>query len=113
MCCLNNLKTLLGVFERFVFVTHTKRREFLLIQEQTNRIAHEFAHIKDGHLESCTREETCDCKAYIYNAPKDLVDEIIDIINVPYCMNFGPFHYINRYTTCKYCTHETINPNTF
>lgn len=106
MCCLNNLKSLLSVFERFVAVTRIKRNQFLDVQTKANFIVYMIEHVKDGHLEPCTREEMCECKEYIYKAPKDLVDEIIDIMAVPYAMNFGSFHYIDRYTTCKYCTHD-------
>jgi hypothetical protein len=94
MWCLNNLLAILSVFERFVSVTHTKRKEFFVIQKRIKHFTLEMSKIREGHLKTCIIEKNkvCKCKEYIYTTSKEIINDIVDIIEVPYAMNFGYIH---------------------
>lgn len=105
MCCLDNLISLLWKFESYTSITHKKRREFLIFQQRFNDFNSLLSKVKEGHLHTCTDDISCSCKEFIRSTPKEMINEIIDTIAVPYAMNFGRLVYLTQYSTCKYCIH--------
>lgn len=113
--CLDILKSAMNVFGTFIVYNNVKRREFYEIQLRVNQFINDIVESREGHLSDCNDAiRVCMCKDYILNTPRKFIEEIVEVVSVPYAISIPfsilapPLGYPKNCNICLWCIKNRI-----